>query len=159
VSKIHSEEEYESKVDALTTLRLFAPVISDVLPLQSSATNSATHMQGGLDITKSGRRSSYLQLPFTSPYKMPSFVTKGEAPGTAFEDEDDVGDIVKDALDSLAVENLSSKLPDQTSLLKRPSLSYRERSVRLVRHCSSWTLLDDTEESKTYYDAQGELRL
>lgn len=153
VSKIHSEEEYESKVDALTTLRLFAPVVSDVPPLRSLTVNNATQI--GPEITKTGRRTSYLQLPFTSPYKMPSFAMKQEAPGTILENVG-VEDVVKDALDSLAIADVSSEMPERASRVRRPSLSYRERSVRLVRHCSSWIWLDDTKENKTYYDSQGE---
>lgn len=149
MSRIHSEEEYESKIDSLTTLRLFAPVMSTVLPLQSSAALAG--------IREDERRLSNLQLPFTSPYKMPSFVTKRQTPGLVLEDSDDVEDVVRDALDSLSIENLASELTVHISPLKRQSLSYRERSVRLVRHCSSWTLLNDTEENRTYYDSQGEI--
>ena len=73
MTKIHSEEEYESKVDALTTLRLFAPVVSTILPLQNIAT-SFDHDTPG--VKYDGGQSSNLQLPFTSPYKLPSFVTR-----------------------------------------------------------------------------------
>lgn len=155
VARIHSEEEYESKVDALTTLRLFAPVVSNIVPLHCSTT---THRQEGPEMKGDWRRSSNLQLPFTSPYKMPSFATRRRAPASLMESmiSDNVEDIVREALDSLTVDNLSTEQPGRISALRRPSLSYRERSVRLVRHCSSWTLLDDTEENKTHYDGQGE---
>ena len=159
MSKVHSEEEYESKFDTLTTLRLYPPVVSTVLPLQRSATLAANYRQPGPESKKGGRRLSNLQLPFTSPYKMPSFVTKQEGPGIIFDGDDDVKDIVKDALDSLSFENLLSEVPETISPRRRPSLSHRERSIRLVRHCSSWTLLDDTKENKTYYDSQGKIRL
>lgn len=158
MTKIHSEEEFESKVDALTTLRLFAPVVSVILPLSRPVKHSAGYNQFGPGIKDDSRRSSNLHLPFTSPYTMPSFVRKRDLP--VDDDDDDVEDIVQDALDSLANENLSSQLTgQQVSPLKRQSLSYRERSVRLVRRCSSWTLLGDTEEKNSYYDSQGEATL
>lgn len=148
MSKIHSEEEYESKVDALTTLRLFAPVVSSVLPFPSSTTHS--------DEYDDVRRTSNLHLPFTSPYKMPSFAKPSVQLPVV---NDDVEDVVQDALDSLAIESLSSELPEEPSQLRRPTLSYRERSVRLVRHCSSWTLLGDAEGRLSFYDSQSKMPL
>lgn len=132
--------------------------MSTILPLQSVATG---FREGESEWKGDGRRSSYLQLPFTSPYKMPSFLSKRRTARSLVEStsSEDVEDIVKDALDSLALVNLSTEQPDQKSSRMRQSLSYRERSVRLVRHCSSWTLLDDTEENKTHYDGQGEIMI
>jgi hypothetical protein len=146
VSKIHSEEEYESGLETLTSLRPFAPVTAYILPLYASPTNAARHRH-----LKSERG---LQLPFTSPYRMPSFVTNRDGTKTVSEVTGTI-DVVKDALDNLRQWNLPSQSPT-FSRLKRPVLSSREKSVRLVRNCSSWTLLDDTEENKTYYDNQGE---
>lgn len=146
VSKIHSEEEYEGGLETFTSLRLFAPVTANVLPFYASPVNAARHHH-----LESERG---LQLPFTSPYRMPSFVIKRDGTKAVSEVTDTV-DVVKDALDSLTLRNLSSHSPN-FSPLRRPVLSSREKSVRLVRYCSSWTLLDDTEKNKTYYDNQGE---
>ena len=146
VSKIHSEEEFEGRLETLTSLHLSPPVTASVLPLYASPVNAARHTH-----LKSERG---LQLPFTSPYRMPSFVSERGGTKAVSEDTDTV-DVVKDALDSLMLTNLSSQ-SSNFSPLRRPVLSSREKSVRLVRYCSSWTLLDATEENKTYYENQGE---
>lgn len=153
VSKIHSEEAYESAVDALTTLRLSAPVVSSIVPFRNFNSYSAQHHRFGQGISFDGHQSSNLQLPFTSPYKMPSFVSKwGMLP-----EKIGVEDIVQDALNSLATDNPTTGLGEQVPSHLRHSLSYRERSVRLVRHCSSWTLLGDTDDNKAHYDSQGKI--
>jgi hypothetical protein len=159
VSKIHSEEENERDLETLTSLRLYPPVKANVLPLYASPTDPARphhHMLGSKD---GSVRASYPQLPFTSPYVMPSFVANRDRTNVVSKIIDTVDDVVKDALDSLSQENPPSQLPNKLSRIRRQSLSHRETSVRLVRHCSSWNLLDDTDENKTYYDNQGERQI
>jgi hypothetical protein len=40
---------------------------------------------------------------------------------------------------------------------KSLELSHQEKSSRLLRHCTSWTILDDSKENREIMQGQGEI--
>jgi hypothetical protein len=112
---------------------------SVVLPLYPFLTNESRFDSSIYQETKD---AVDLHLPFTSPYKMPTPL-KARANFNS-----DVDHIVVNALDSIS--NLSYRETDTmaspgSSSRRRSTLTANEKSVRLLEHCKSWTMLDDEQ--------------
>ncbi|KAG7355223.1 hypothetical protein IV203_004579 [Nitzschia inconspicua] len=145
--------------------RIVSPqkVVSQVLPLKCTYNNSDLAMQGqkrvGEDMFLSSfdpRRSmsAMTTLPFSTPY---SVQTVSQDPVRAG-DIDDVG-VILQAMEDLSTpdpileeaEEGTSDINDERRTLR---YSYRRRSERLLKHCSSWTQLQDTLDDRVILERQ-----
>jgi hypothetical protein len=113
-------------------------LISGVLPVQQVREVATTRQD--------------VNLPFTKPsQRAPSRVHSVDetTPNPLRETSEELEDIVIDAMESISRLSFRESMSNQTQLSpgrkKFASFSVREKSERLVRHCSSWTELDQTK--------------
>lgn len=92
----------------------------------------------------SSRNEQDVRLPFSEPYD--SFLLDG--PNSNGCEEKNESNIVIEALESISGlsyrERSGDELLSSPSKRRQQSLTHREKSVRLLRQCSSWTQLENT---------------
>ncbi|KAG7359261.1 hypothetical protein IV203_015850 [Nitzschia inconspicua] len=151
-----------------TSKRSIPPqAVSNVLPMKYKSNNSDVAMQG----QKSGREDMLLSsfdprnsisamttLPFSTPFSVQTV-----SQDTVRAGDIDVGVILQamedlSTPDPILVEEEEEEEEEKTGEIKdeRRTLqySYRRRSERLLRHCSSWTQLQDTLDDRAILEQQ-----
>ena len=89
-------------------------------------------------------------MPFSEPYER-------------LMDDYENDDIVLDALESISGLSYRSNATSLAaigvpeSFSPRKTLSHRQKSVRLLQHCPSWTQLENTLENRRLLERQGEI--
>jgi hypothetical protein len=126
--------------------------VSFVQELESSpalSSSSSVHITDVLPLPELSHapsiRASTILLPFSEPYER------------LIEDYEN-DDIILEALESISgltyrEESLVASIP--TSFSPRKSFSHREKSIRLLRQCSSWTQLENTRDNRLLLERQG----
>ena len=158
-------------------------VLYDVLPTDDSITMAKNrNVQGRID---NKARASSIHLPYTDPspftksFRIPlpllrrrgeeiGFTDLGMQQSGSFQGEtigrDDlsssVDKIVTAALDSIIDLKNTDYHPDSKEVFsltsQKSEVTHRKKSNVLLRHCSSWTQLDDNKENRALFDGQGE---
>ena len=109
--------------------------VTDVLPIQE--TSPASNI-----------RASTIALPFSEPYER------------MLEDYEN-DDIILEALESISglsyrEESFIAEIPKVST--PRKNFSHREKSIRLLRKCSSWAQLENTRDHRAVLEKQSKLR-
>ena len=110
----------------------------------------------------SGTAMAYqdLKLPFTEPYEKPLGLRQlAEATESNVTDmSEELDDFVIEALESISSLNYRETVVNQSapSSPRRKSTSFtsREKSERLLRQCSSWVQLEQSQQTRTRFELQ-----
>lgn len=150
---------------------------SGVMPLMSYV--SYTEKFANNQTMSRETRANGGTLPFAKPYSLPFFIqneeggfpadyamtlscsaTLKESIKSAVEIEGGIDDMLLKGLESISrppmddqVKIIQSGRPNRSRSL---AMSHAEKSKRLLRHCSSWTQLDDTRANRGIVNGQGE---
>lgn len=98
-----------------------------------------------------------VKLPFTEPFDKPAvFRQLNEAKESDVSDSsDDLDDIVVVALESISTLNYRETVGKELSPRRKSSyLTNQEKSVRLLRQCSSWTQLEQSNQTRSHFELQ-----